>query len=174
MSALYRIQQGVRALFAFAQTPDYALSDTYLTQKQRELLLRLNRGEQLHSLRVLRDVLAQETNTPHDLAVAALLHDCGKSLYPMAIWQKTLAVLARKFMPGTYVQWSNDDPKKAISRGPVVAECHPAWGAKLVAETEASERVLWLIAHHADEVSNWHGHPHCDLLKRLQLADDAN
>lgn len=174
MSAVSRLRQGVRAVFAQTQTVDYALADHYLNPEQRGLLRRLNRGEQLHSLNVLRDVLAQEAHTPHDLAVAALLHDVGKSRYPMRVWQKTLAVLCRKFAPATYQRWSEGDPHDSIARACVVAEHHPAWSRDLVAPTGASERALWLIGHHADPLDDWQEHPHALLLRRLQRADDAN
>lgn len=174
MSAVQRLRQGVRAVFAFTQTPDYAAMERYLTPDQQALFQRLNRGEQLHSLRVLRDVLAQEPETPHDLALAALLHDTGKTRYPMAVWQKTVAVLTRKFAPAWYNRWSACDPAAPLPRGCVVAEAHPAWSAELVAATGASERALWLIRHHADPVEQWRDHPHCYLLQRLKQADDAN
>lgn len=68
MSALNRIQQGIRALLAFTQTVDYELTERYLTTEQMALFRRMAKSEQLHSLNVLRDVLAQEEQTPHDLA----------------------------------------------------------------------------------------------------------
>lgn len=174
MSAVQRLRQGVRAVFAFTQTPDYALVEYYLNPAQQALFSRLNRGEQLHSLRVLRGVLAQEPDTPHDLALAALLHDTGKTRYPMAVWQKTLAVLTRKFAPARYEQWSRCDAADPLPRGCVVAEKHPAWSAELVAETGASPRALWLIEHHADPAQRWADHQHFHLLQRLKQADDAN
>lgn len=174
MSAVQRLRQGVRAVFAFAQTPDYALAEQFLSPEQRDLFLRLKRSEQLHSLRVLRDVLAQEPDTPDDLALAALLHDTGKTRYPMGVWQKTLAVLTRKFAPTVYARWSRCDAKDPLPRGCVVAENHPAWSAELVAATGASQRALWLIEHHADPAERWSDNPHFHLLKRLKQADDAN
>lgn len=174
MTALYRIQQGMRALLAFSQQPDYALAARYLDDAQLALFRRLSRGEQLHSLNVLRHVLAQESHTPPELAQAALLHDVGKTCWPTDVLQKTLAVLARKLAPRRYAAWSQGDPQPYWRRGLVVRERHPAWSAELCASVGLPERALWLIAHHGDPTDRWRDHPHGHLLCRLQRADDAN
>ena len=174
MTARYRIQQGMRALLAFSQQPDYELAARYLDERQMALFRRLSRGEQLHSLSVLRDVLAQETHTPPELAQAALLHDVGKIRCPTSILQKTLAVLGRALVPAQYARWSQGDPRNYWRRGLVVHEQHPAWSAELCAEAGMTEPALWLVAHHADPPQRWHDHPNGHLLRRLQRADDAN
>lgn len=173
MAAAQRLRQGIRALFAFTQPVDYTLAVGYLSQQQYELFRQMRRSEQLHSLNVLRSVL-QQGRTPDDLAVAALLHDVGKSCYPTAIWQKTLAVLVRTFAPGLYSDWSQGSPRSLWKRAFVVAEQHPQWGAELAQQVKTSERAVWLITHHADRLSRWKNHPHYNLLKRLQESDDAN
>ena len=174
MAAIQRIRQGVRALFAFNQEADIPLAEHYLTEAQLALFKRMKHSEQLHSLNVLRDVLAQADNTPDDLAAAALLHDCGKIRYPLAIWQKTLAVLMRAGSVSLYRRMSKGNPHNPFKRACVVAEQHPAWSGELVIETGASERAIWLITHHADSLAQWTSHPHSKLLKRLKDADDAN
>jgi hypothetical protein len=40
--------------------------------------------------------------------------------------------------------------------------------------TGASDRAIWLAAHHQDDAAQWRDHPHYVLLCRLQRADDAN
>lgn len=174
MAAVQRIRQGVRALFAFSQEADTYLAAQYLNDAQMALFIRMKHSEQLHSLNVLRDVLSQSSDTPDDLAIAALLHDAGKIRYPMAIWQKTLAVLVRAGSNTLYRQWSTGNPQNPFKRACVVAEQHPRWSGELVTETGASERALWLIIHHADALTRWTSHPYSNLLKRLKDADDAN
>lgn len=173
MTTVRRFRQGIHALLSFAQSVDHGLAAAHLNSTQMTLFQRMQRSEQLHSLNVLRDVLAQGT-IPDDLAVAALLHDCGKSNYPLRVWQKTLAVLIRVFVPGLYTRWSTGDTSNPVIRACVVAERHPQWSAERVSQTGASERALWLIRHHADLPENWHNHPHVNLLRRLKQADDAN
>jgi hypothetical protein len=177
MTLVYRVQQGVRALFAFSQPIDYDLAAHYLSTDQMTLFRGMAHSEQLHSLNVLRSVLAQAAETPHDLMIAALLHDCGKGHYALAVWQRTLAVLVEKLVPALSQYLSRNDSYVGLTfwRAPfVVRRHHPAWSAALLAQTETTERAIWLVAHHADSIEKWQGHPYTSLLERLKRADDSN
>ncbi|MBI5666763.1 MAG: HD domain-containing protein [Chloroflexi bacterium] len=171
--AVQRFRQGLADLFAFALPVDRELAARHLTPELLALFDRLQRGEQLHSLNVLRDVLAQGP-TPRELAVAALLHDAGKSLYPLRTWQRTYAVLLRRIFPALARRWQDGDPRRLWQRPFVVTEHHPAWSAELLAAAGAPEGAVWLAAYHADDPGRWAGHPLVELLRRLQQADDAN
>lgn len=171
--AVYRVRQGLRALFAFSRPVDADLAARHLTPEQLALFESMRRSEQLHSLNVLRVVLAQG-DTPPELAVAALLHDAGKSRYPLAIWQKTSAVLVRAFAPGLYRRLSQRDPDSLWARPFVVSVRHPSWSAELLARAGASDAAVWLVTHHQDAPELWRDHDDYPLLKRLQSADDAN
>ena len=174
MSAGTRIRQGMRALFSFAYPIDRDLAAHYLTPEQLSLFRRLTRDEQQHSLRVLQTVLAQAAHTPLDLAVAALLHDAGKSRYAMSVLQRSLAVLLRKLMPQAAARWAASGRLNWWCAPFVVVEHHPNWSAELAARTHANERAIWLIRHHADDAETWRDHPYYELLTRLQAADDLN
>jgi hypothetical protein len=173
MTAAYRIRQGIRAVFAFSQPVELPLAAQYLTPELLVLFQQMRRSEQLHSLNVLRDVLAQGA-TPRDLAVAALLHDVGKSRYPLRTWQKTIAVLTRTFAPQLFERWSKGSPADRWLRPYVVYVEHPVWGAELIRAAGASEAAIWLVAHHQDSAALWEQHPLAPLLRRLQSADDSN
>jgi hypothetical protein len=173
MTAAYRIRQGVRALIAFARPIDQALAVEYLSPPLLALFNRMRRAEQLHSLNVLRSVLEQG-QTPPDLAVAALLHDVGKIRYPLAVWHKTVAVLVRTFLPSLFRRLSEGDPRPFRRRAFVVYTRHPAWSGELIAQTGGSTDAVWLATHHADNAEKWRDHALYPLLKRLQMADDAN
>ncbi len=173
MTAVYRLRQGLLALLAFARPLDIDLAAIYLAPDLFSLFQDMNRGEQLHSLSVLADVLAQG-ETPPDLAVAALLHDVGKVRYPLTVWQKTLAVLVKAAVPGVYSHWSRSNPTNPLQRPFVVYERHPAWGAEMLRQAGGSETACWLVEHHADPLKKWESHRHALLLKRLQQADDSN
>ena len=133
----------------------------------------MDRGEQLHSLAVLRDVMAQG-DVPSDLAVAALLHDVGKSRYPISVWQKTWAVMIGALLPGAYRRWSKGSPLNLWERPFVVYEQHPLWSAELLQAAGASEASCWLVAHHASRVETAPTGIQLEWLKRLQQADDQN
>jgi hypothetical protein len=172
---LYRVTQGVRALAAFTQTVDYTLPRQYLPPSLLVAFQQMKRSEQLHSIRVLKAVLKQEPETPHDLAVAALMHDSGKVRYPLSVYGKSLAVLTRMFVPRAYRYACARDPQQAVWARPcIVAERHPQWGADILRAQGASERAVWLVEHHQEVVAGWMHHPYAALLWRLQRADDMN
>lgn len=175
MGASYRIMQGVRALFAFTQTVDYTLPEHVLNPTLLAAFKQLKRGEQLHSIRVLEAVLHQQPDTPHDLQVAALMHDSGKTRWPLSVYGKTVAVLTRKFAPPLYRYASRQDPTRTVWARPcIVAVHHPAWSADILRQANATERAVWLVEHHQHNIAALMEHPHAGLLWRLQQADDSN
>lgn len=170
-AAAIRLRQGTRALSAFARPVDWAQAAAVLTPEELALFRRMQRSEQLHSLHVL--VSAHADDSPV-LAQAALLHDVGKTRYPLRLWQRTLPVLAGAVSPGLPRRLSDRDPRPAWSRGFVVAAHHPAWSADLAVACSAPDDVVWLIRHHADDAAQWADHPLHPLLVRLQVADGEN
>ncbi|MBZ0298463.1 MAG: hypothetical protein K8J31_01925 [Anaerolineae bacterium] len=173
MTASYRIRQGLRALFAFSQPVDDDLAAAFLTPTLMHVFRSLRRSEQLHSLKVLRTIQSQGSISP-DLAVAALLHDAGKSRYPFPVWQKTLVVLVRAFLPRLFTRLSSGSERNLLCRPFVLSVQHPAWSADQVAAAGGSATAVWLIAHHADPLDRWADHPCVQLLKQLRDADDTN
>ena len=173
MAAAQRVRQGLRALFAFSQPLDLDLTAYYLSPPLLTLFSQMKHSEQLHSLNVLRSVQTQGA-VPRDLAVAALLHDVGKSRYPLRVWQKTLAVLVYSTWPGLFQRWSAGDPNNPLQRPFVVYLQHPQWSADMIAAAGASDAAVWLVRHHADHSSAPSRPQQAEWLRRLQQADDAN
>lgn len=173
MTAAYRIGQALRALVAFAQPVDQNLAAQYLSLELMRLFRQMRRSEQLHGLNVLQTALRQGP-VPRDLAVAALLHDVGKTRYAVRIWQKTFAVAVQALAPGLFDRLSHGNPARFWLRPFAVKAQHPAWSAELLARAGASETAIWLVAHHQEPASQWANDPHFNRLRRLQQADDAN
>jgi hypothetical protein len=171
-TAVYRLRQGLRALFAFTQTVDYPLAVQHLTPPLLASFRQMRRSEQLHSLRVLRALLAEGDVSPA-LATAALLHDVGKSRYPLSLWQRSLPVAVKKLSPALLARLSRANPQNRWLRGFVVYVHHPAWSGDIVTAGSGSTDAVWLCTQHADNAGQWRTHPlHGDLL-RLQAADDT-
>lgn len=169
--ALYRVQQGLRALFAFARSVDVALAAQHLSPPLLDRFRQMRRSEQQHSLRVLCALLRDGDVSPA-LATAALLHDVGKIRYPISLWQRSLPVLVKAFSPALLDRLSKRDPRSGWTRGFVVYVYHPAWSGEIIAAGGGSADAVWLAVHHADDADDWRDHPlHGDLV-RLQFADD--
>lgn len=174
MSAVYRVRQGLRALFAGIYPIDGDSARMWLSAPELALFARLQRAEQIHSLNVLADVLSDAGTTPRALAAAALLHDVGKIRYPLQVWQKTLVVLTRAVLPKLYARLAVGDPGHWLARPFVVYAQHPAWSAEYAAAAGSDPDIVWLCAHHADPAERWRGHRLHPLLVRLQQADNSN
>ncbi len=130
-------------------------------------------SEQAHSLKVFHSLVRYgEDNV--DLLQAALLHDVGKSLYPLRLWDRAWIVLAKAVFPVHARRWGKG-PASGWRRALVVAEQHPEWGARLAEEAGASPRVVTLIRRHQEPTSDVMSINDIDhLLHMLQAFDNIN
>ncbi len=168
-----RLAQGLRALFAFATPPDLALARLYLSDCEFTAFCGLSRSEQLHSLNVLRAVDAAP-RPPRALMAAALLHDVGKSRRRLAVWQKTLVVLALALAPGLCQRLSHEESPSAWRIPFIVQQHHAKWGGEILRACDSDSQLIWLVEHHQAEAAAHQAHPAYGLLKQLQAADNAN
>ncbi len=167
MGAGRRLRQGLNALLAFAQPVDQALAERHLTPELQQCFNRLRRSEQLHSLRVLRALQAEGAPGP-DLAVAALLHDLGKTRWPFPLWQRVLVVIVPALAPALARRLARGRESDLLARPFLLHEQHPAWGARMARAAGASERAAWLIGNHAGAAGD------DDELARLRAADERS
>lgn len=166
-----RWRQGVRSLLAPFTPLDVSPARAVLSAAQFALFARLRRDEQLHALRVLAAVRGQTSETPPELAQAALLHDIGKLRQPLSVWGKTWAVLLADLQPRPPASWPADGRVAFWQRPQYAMSQHPAWGAELAEAAGTAERTCWLIAEHQTPLPRWANHPDVELLRRLQAAD---
>lgn len=170
----YRVLQFWNALFARPAGKDIEWAVSLLTPEQMALFNRLHRSEQAHSLAVLSRITQNNTTVSNeeeqDLFVAALLHDVGKTLYPIRVWDRVLIVLANAWFPNRVKIWGSREPV-SWRRVFVVAEQHAEWGAQLAAQAGASPLTVELIRQHQNLSPQNSNDRHAGLLRRLQAAD---
>ena len=172
MSAAYRLQQGLHALGAWLRPVDDDLAAQYLSPPLFALYRRMRRSERLHSLRVLRDLLAAGHTQP-DLLAAALLHDVGKTRYPFSLPEKVGVVLVKAIAPRLYRRWGSSVPE-GWRRPFAVSVQHPVWGADMAFHAGASPLTATLIRCHAEPPPDGLPEETARLLAFLQAADNRN
>ncbi|GAB4572705.1 MAG: hypothetical protein Kow0077_12900 [Anaerolineae bacterium] len=173
MPARTRLQQGIRALTAWAQPVDWALAESVLTPPQMALFRRMRRSEQLHSLRVLRDLQAAGETDP-DLMVAALLHDVGKTAARFWLPERVLVVLVRKFAPARHHHWGQTGTLHDWRKPFAISLRHPEWSAQMLERAGGTPRSVALVRQHADPVPDPPRNEFERLLAVLQWADNRN
>ena len=163
----YRTRQFWNALFGSRKQVETEVLLPHLTPSQMVLFRRMQPSEQAHAYQIL-ERLKTAGQTDPDLLAAALLHDVGKVLVPLSIFDRVVIVLGKRFFRRRVMRWSEGTPSR-LRRPFVVAAHHPAWGADLAEQAGASPRTVDLIRRHQDD-------PSVDnpLLAALQAADDEN
>jgi len=178
---LYRTRQFWHALGSAPSPDGIALACTLLTPPNQLIFNRMLRSEQAHSLRVLHALLDQREENK-DLLIAALLHDVGKSRFPLHLWERVVIVLAKMICPGCVKRWGervtgDERAPRGWRRAFIITEEHPAWGAEMAAESGCSQLTINLIRRHQDmiPVSKVEDLFIEDrLLLKLQAADDES
>jgi len=181
----YRVRQFFETLFAHPTPADLELVRETLTPAQAALFRQLQPSEQAHAVRVLRAV--QETcqangmEPPADLLAAALLHDLGKTRYPLRIWERVMIVLGKAILPTFAARWGREDstrPPRGWARPFVIAAHHPGWGANMAAEQGTAPRAVALIRRHQDPLPphrlSENSNEEDRLLAILQAVDDES
>ncbi len=142
-----------------------------LSPAEQELFYRFNQADQWHSVRVLRMLREAGYNHP-DLLVAALLHDVGKTRYPLSAADRTVIVVGEKLFPERAARWRSGSVDSW--RRPFVARArHPEWGAQMAATAGTRPAVVELIGRHQDKPAEIISETD-RLLTYLQWADDRN
>lgn len=178
---LYRTRQFWQAVGSKPSSDDMALVHTLLTVSQRTIFTQMQNSEQAHALLVLRKLLNQREDD-QDLLIAALLHDVGKSRFPLRLWERVVVVLARKICPGCVQRWGerdfgNEQAPHGWRRAFMIAVGHPVWGAEMAAQAGCSQMTINLIRRHQEKIPVFEAQDLCmedSLLLKLQAADDES
>lgn len=176
-SIRYRIHQFLSGLRASAVDCDDTLAIATLSPAELALFRRLPADARRHSQAVLR-MLQAEAPVPHDLAVAALLHDVGKAAADEAgaylgLWLRGPIVLAETFAPRWLTRQADARPSRSLRYALYVQIHHPSIGAAWAQQAGCSELTCWLIACHQEKLPEGNRIQR-ELLARLQAADNMN
>jgi putative nucleotidyltransferase with HDIG domain len=168
----YRPRQFWNALLSYAKhIPEEALLP-YLTAVQLDLFRRMQPAEQAHAYRIFKRLETAGQTAP-DLLAAALLHDVGKTLSRLSIFDRVLIVLGSRLFPDAAQRWAAGSGR-GLRRPFVVAEQHAEWGAGLASQAGADPRTVELIRHHHDRLLPDPVPEDHRNLAALQAADNEN
>jgi hypothetical protein len=168
----YRSRQFWKALFGRRKNLTSESFLHYLTPSQQQLFRRMQPSEQVHAFQLLKSLETAGQVQP-DLLAAALLHDVGKILYPLSIFDRVIIVLGKRLFPHGIQRWAEGTPK-GLRLPFVVAEHHAEWGAELAAQAGANSLIVELIRRHQEHHLPIPAAQSERLLAVLQAADDEN
>lgn len=151
---LYRLNQLYNAIFAHVEQNEYLWLNSKLTTKELELFKKQTVTEQRHALDVAYEIRFSRNDiiktygksVYDDLIKAALLHDCGKSLIELKLWQRIFIVIAG-YLPNK-VKVKMTKKRNLLGKILLVNKLHPAWGKRLASKTGATQNILTLIKNH--------------------------
>ena len=168
----YRSRQFWNALLSPGKrVPSEALLP-HLNTSQLIHFRRMQPSEQVHSYQIFKRLQTAGQDTP-DLLAAALLHDVGKILVPLSIFDRVVIVLGKRLFRKAAQRWAEGTPR-GWRRPFVVAEQHAGWGADLANQAGATGLTVELIRRHQDSpIRDPVTHTE-QLLAALQAADDEN
>jgi hypothetical protein len=171
---VYRARQFWHALQASPEQAELEQARRILTDAQMALFSRLQPSEQAHGVRVLQKVQLTEYSAGRashpDLLAATLLHDVGKTRYPLQLWERVFIVLGKALLPGFAHRWGEPggpDWQKPFE----VARQHADWGARLVEAAGGTALLVSLIRRHQDRLPVQSASFEEQLLAILQSAD---
>ena len=172
----YRATQFWKFLGARPSYQQMELARRVLSTTQMDLFVQMQPGEQTHSLEVL-ERLQDQGESDADLLVAALLHDVGKSRFPLNPLERAWVVVARAVFPRMVRRWGYASSESIVprwKRAVLVAEQHPQWGADMACEAGTSSLAVTLIRRHQEKVALESSGYENMLVRKLQAVDNES
>ncbi|MHB8125494.1 MAG: HD domain-containing protein [Desulfitobacteriaceae bacterium] len=166
----YRIKQFYKALFPSISPLEIEWVAKTLPASAFSIFRKQSLPEQRHALDVTKSLaietqsLALNPDEYQNLIFAALLHDCGKSLIQLHLWQRVLIVL---FNVWPLQLKENTEAKPGyLSSTLNIAHQHAEWGESLAKEAGLNQQICLLIRQHHS--------PQTKLGKLLQKNDNKH
>lgn len=188
---VYRVGQFWRGLSARVTPAEVRMVEGLLPPAAVRLFAEMPTDAQRHSLNVLASVRAAGF-ADADLAVAALLHDCGKLAaaqggVKLGLWLRGPLVILEALLPALAARVASPVAGGGWGQGwryaLFVQREHAAIGARWAAEAGCSGLSCWMIAHHQTRLTDVPAPDMVDvmgvdtaygLLAALQAADGGN
>jgi len=143
MRIAYRLRQFLRTAGVPHTPPDLGSFANLLTPEQYALFTAMAVADQWHCLAVARALAAQgEENA--DLLRAALIHDVGKSLAHIGLWERVVHVLIARLTPHLVGRLGSARPD-GWGHGLYVLAYHASLGAELAAQAGFSSVTVALV-----------------------------
>lgn len=149
---------------------DIEFVSNQLLPSQLRLFLKMQPSEQTHSIWICKKLIEQG-QTEQELLAAALLHDIGKTRYPLKIWDRAMIVILNTLLPGVAARLSQKSPD-GWARPFVVAVRHPEWGAEMALNSGATPLTARLIRRHHEPVAETHKAIEDVMLYHMQVLDN--
>lgn len=151
---LYRIKQFYNALFPIIENYEYSWLKEIMPENQLALFHKQSPAEQRHSLDVAYEIIKQKrylvdsigAESYNDLLLAALLHDCGKSLITLHLWQRAF-IVCYDHLP-LKLRYNIKNKNSIFSRTIMIFQNHSSWGKQLAAKAGANREVQKIIENH--------------------------
>ena len=164
----YRLHQFLQAISPHLDSSEISWALDHLPPEASSLFLRQSKSEQRHALDVAQSLMSEKNaltvSNFQNLLVAALLHDCGKSMVSIHLWHRVFIVLMQK-MPHSL--WSRLERSASIFAAPLkTASQHALWGANLAKRAGLDPEICLLIHDHHS--------PNTELGRLLKRADNAH
>ncbi len=169
---LYRVGQFFKVLLSHPDEAQLKKVSQILEPDQYGLFMQLQNSEQAHAIYVM-EAIEKEGYQDKDFLKAALLHDIGKIVHPLKVWERVMAVICRWINPDCLDDLDETDIK-GWKRGLVITKKHPEWGADMIANSNASPELVEIIRkHHEGEIEAKEPRYQSFLLL-LRAVDDNN
>lgn len=149
MGARYRARQFFKAVSASVSAQERELVQRVLPPRLQALFFHMAVNDQRHSLDVHHHLLGQGYRD-RDLLMAALIHDCGKALGRIGVWQRVALVLVKAGKPALLDRLPFADAGQWHHAFYIQRE-HASLGADLAADAGAPPAVVEYIRLHESE-----------------------
>lgn len=151
---LYRTRQFFHIVSSHYTKDDQAFARKYLTLEEMALFSKLPVFEQKHSVKTAKSMLCMVHGKDMDerkVAKIGLLHDIGKGLIHLSIFDKIFMVVIRAFKENWYdylAKKGEPENSPKIFRRFFVHKNHDALGEKLLSNLPVDKEVAHIIGRH--------------------------